>query len=244
MNGQALVDLLTSILDNESIDQTFALQMINVARGYIEDRQPLVVFKKLDISQVVGSANSNGAVPINVPSDFRRYIPAKGAEGGSIQLFNGGSLINDLIETAFQDQLTDQKYYGKYYVDYGQGLLYVLGQIPGTFTVYQFYIADYGNITLSTQWGQTALGRVTMPARYHPMLAYEAAAMWRLGTDYDNTAARNADDNAKRSDMIYKALLSWNTELTLSEVGKKDYVGDSFGGNNAADRGPRGVRFP
>lgn len=239
MNGQALVDLLVSILDNESIDETFALQMINVARGYIEDRQPLIVFKTLDKTQTVASGN-NATMGIPLPSKFRMFAPTRGEEGGSVQLYNGSNYVQDLFESQFEEQLRNMNYFGKYYVDYGQGLLYILGTVPGNYTLYQFYIMDPGDITLTTQWGQIG-SRVAMPAKYHPMLAYEAAAMWRLGTDYDNTAARNAEDNAKRSDLIYKGMLKWNTGVALSQIGNKDYGGyGNFDRGLRSGTGPRG----
>lgn len=237
-----MVNMLTSIFDNESIDPVFALQMMNVARGYIEDRQPLMMFKALDSSVTVPSGN-NWNVPITLPANFRRYLPTNGEEGGAIQLFNGSNLITSLREVEYEKILSHKGEYGTFCVNYGTKELFILGTVPQALTLYQFFIADYGDITLTTHWGQVSPTKFAMPNKYAPMLVYETAAMWRLGTDYDNTAARNGEDNAKRSDMIYKGLIAFNSELALSNVGKQDYGGGNYNGSPIGigyGYGPRG----
>ena len=42
------------------------------------------------------------------------------------------------------------------------------------------------------------------------LLAYEVAAMYRLGLDYDDINARNADRNIIDAKQLYAAMVSWD----------------------------------
>lgn len=211
MTGTELYNLLTSILGNVEMDETYALQLMNTARMYIELRRPWQVLKKVDTSQTISTATTY-TTPITIPSDFRRWL-----KEGSVMAFN--SAQNDkewLMQVPFEDQITYKDTFGYFYTDIGASKLYVMGTPPKTYTLYQFYIADYGDIATGTSWQK-------FPSTYHPILAFEAAAMERLGTSYDDVNARNANDNARRSDMIYKAMAKWDAELALSSVNSLDY---------------------
>lgn len=228
MTGQQLLDLTTSILGGEEIDQTFGLQMLNIVRGVIEGKRPWQVLKKVDSSVTITGANTY-TTPLTAPSDLRYYIG-----DGSIQLFDGTNIPDICTEFPFEEQLLRKNNSLEFCVDYGALTFYIMGVIPRSYTVYQWYISDPGDITLNTEW-------LKFPARFHPALAYELAAMWRLGTDYDDVAARNADDNARRADMILKGAYTWDTKLTLTAVRNVEYPQNITGKNMGLRNGPRGT---
>lgn len=217
MNGQQLLTLISSILGDITIDQVYGLQLINIARNYIEMRRPWQVLKKKDTTQTVTGSNTY-TTPFTVPTNLRRFL-----KEGSIKLFDGNNNIQTLKEVPFEDALAFKDAFGNFYVDFGQSLFYITGIVPGTFSVYVYYIANLGDITATTSWQG-------FPSEYHPILAFEVAAMYRLGTDYDVINARNADDNAMRSDMIYKSMTKWDAELSLGSVENLDYGLGKYGG--------------
>lgn len=229
MTGTEILALASSILGDETVDETFGLQMLNVLRGVYEGKRPWQVLKKVNSTVTITGANTY-TNPLAVPSDLRYYIG-----DGSIQLFDGTNIPDVCTEFPFEEQLMRKNNSFEFCVDYGASLFYIMGVVPKNYTVYQWYISDPGDIEADTEW-------LKFPARFHPILAYELAAMWRLGTDYDDVAARNADDNARRADMLFKGMEQWDTKLALSAVKNVEYP-QHMSGKNVGDRnGPRGTR--
>ncbi len=220
MNGQALLDLLKLILSGEGINPTFGLQMINFAKNVFEMRRPWMNLKTIDSSQTVTPATTY-TTPIPMPANFRRYL-----NEGAIVLFDGSNDVVQLTEVPFEMILSYKDDYGKFAVDYANNVIYVLGKIPKNYTVYQYYIKASAAITLTTTWTTTS----NFLLEFHPALAYEAAVRWRLGTDYDDVNARNADDNAKMSDMIFEAMATLDNERAIGAVNALNYSGDKYPG--------------
>ncbi len=220
MTGTQLLALLNQILGGESINQVYALQLINLARINIEARRPWQVLKAVDKSQTVNGSN-NYTVPFNIPANFVRYLGESSLSQGSIILFDGNTDVEIITEIPFESTLMYKQEYGRFSADYGAMKFYLMGLIPKLYTIYQYYIADYGDVTLSTTW-------LRFPARFAPILAFDAAARYRLGTDYDDVNARNANDNAKMVDTIYDSMSSWDTELAISTVNSLDYRNDQY----------------
>lgn len=234
MNGQEIITMANNLLNGENLDEDFALQMLNVVRGYVEMRRPWQVLKKKDTSQTVNGSNTY-TNPITMPSDFRRWLG--GRTEGTIQLFDGSNYPQTCTEFPYEDILYHKNNAFEFACDYGAKQLYITGIIPGNFTVYQWYIYNPGDIALDTVW-------LRFPSEFHPLLAYELAAMWRLGTDYDDVNARNADDNARRADMIYKSMEKWDAALAGSQIKHIDYPQNKQGRNLDEGRwGPRGTKL-
>lgn len=241
MNGQALFDLCKQILGGEGPDKNYFLRLFNICKDNVEmginpakDSQgsrPWKVLSVNDHTQIVTGSNTY-TNPFNVPADFMRYLGESTLFEGSIVLFDGNNNIQYLREIPIENILFYKNIFGYFAVDYANSKFYITGVVPGTFTIYQYYIKNTPPITLSTTW-------IGFPARYHPMLAYDACARWRLGTDYDDVASRNADDNVRMVGNIFSSMESWDTELAISAVN-----GIEYGNGQATDRrvGPRGVQ--
>jgi len=230
MTGSQIIALTNSILGNEELDETFALQMINVIKNTIQLRRPWQVLKKKNTSVTVNGSNA-WDTPHAMPSDFLRWI-----KDGELQLFDGTNYPQIATEVPFEDSLEYKNESFRFYCDYGALEFYITGIVPGSYTVYQWYIYNPGEITADTEW-------LRFPAIYHPILAYELAVMWRLGTDWDDVNARNADDNARRADMLYKAMELWDTNMALSQIRNIEYPQNKQGKNvgNTRNWGPRGT---
>lgn len=54
------------------------------------------------------------------------------------------------------------------------------------------------------------------------ILAYDVAAMYRLGVSYDDINARNADDNNKQAQLMYGAMETWDDNLQRSATTRMD----------------------
>lgn len=234
-NGQDILNLLQSILAGEGISDTYALQLINLARIRIEAKRPWKVLSTVDSTQTITPTNTYTTAKI-IPSNFVRYLGESTLSQGSVVLFDGNTDVQYITEIPIENILFYKDQYSFCAADYGSNLLYFTGLIPKTYTIYQYYIADYGNITKTTTWTK-------FPNRFWAVLAFDAAAHWRLGTDYDDVNARNADDNAKMAAEILAAMSSWDSELAISSINSIDYRQGNFNNNgNQNGYGPRGVR--
>lgn len=229
MTGTEILNLTASILGDENIDQTTGLQMLNTIRTYIEGRRPWQVLKKKDSSETVNGSNTF-LTAHTMPSDLMRYLG-----NGTIQLYDGTNIPQECEEIPYEDLLLFKNEPFKFAADYGSRQFYITGEVPGTFTVWQWYIFDPGDITATSEW-------LRFPERFHPLLAFELAAMWRLGTDWDDVNARNADDNALRANLMYKAMEAWDNELALSQVKNLEYPQHMRGRGTREPFGPRGTR--
>ncbi len=220
MTGQQELDLLKQILGGEGINQAYALQLINLAKMKYEQARPWKALVAVDNSQTVNGGNTY-LTPLNLPSNFIRYLGESSLAQGSIVLFDGNDNVQFLTEVPFEQRIFYRTEFGRMTVDYANEKLYIMGIVPGSFTVYQYYIQFTPDITLNTSWEK-------IPARFHAILAFDAAARWRLGTDYDDVNARNADDNAKMAASIFDAMSSWDTELAISAINSIDYRNDRY----------------
>lgn len=210
MNGQQLYDnYLTKILRDTQIDVDYAVVLFNLARNYIENKRPWRKLVSKDLTQIRSSSDT-WLTAKTIPADFRRYL-----KDGKMNLFDGANDKQTLFEVPFERMLDFKDYADKFWADYKNNQFYIGGTTNKNYTIYQFYIAASPDISLTTSWAN-------FPTEYHPVLAYEAAARWRLGSDYDDLAARNADDNAKTSDRIMESMFEWDNEIQVGSVENLD----------------------
>ena len=232
MDGQAIVDLVTKILGGDAPDETYILQLINLSKMKYERKRPWKVLVALDKADTV-SGSSTYLVAHDTPDNFRRYVGESSLSQGLIILFDGANDILYLTEVPFEKILEYKDEFGHFAVDYGSQKFYITGIVPGNYKIYQYFIQKTDPITLATSWGN-------FDSDYHPILAFDAAAHWRLGTDWDDVNARNADDNGRMADQIYEAMASEDAEMAISAVNNIDYPVGNNRGNTGI--GPRGVR--
>ena len=234
MNGNQLYQLLTSILQ-ENIDQTYATVLFNFARTDFEGRREWSCLKAVDSSQTaLSGTNYDQAYDMpspEVPDDSNPYLMSYLLEGG-MRLVNTQN-TNDILglqEVPFEnkfDYLQSNFFYG----DYATRQFYILANLPHEYTIYQFFKADYGDITDDLPWQK-------FPSRFAPALAFQAAARYRLGTDYDDVAARNGNDNYQTSERMYQAMVAWDEKITRQAAQGRPFMGQNGSIRTNAYPGP------
>lgn len=235
MNGDAMLTLLSSILGGETIDPTFGMALINLARIDFEGRRPWYVLKAKDSSQTATTATlpttafnvPSPATPSQATPGFMNYVLE-----GSIRLVNPANSqdIMSLDEIPFENQYD---YIGdaKFFVDYAALKFYLLGKIPKLYTIVQFFIADFGDIQATAAGAATATSWIGFPSAYAKYLVFQAAARYRMGTDYDDIAARNGDDNYKASEQGYQIMIKWDAKRQQQSSQHRS-LGGKYGGND------------
>lgn len=233
MLGSDILNLLTEILGDEAPSQTYMLSLINMTKTIVEAKRPWKVLSTKDTSQTVTGSNTYlNAFPL--PANFYRYLGESELSEGSIKLFDGSDNKYTLTEVPIENILDYRNEFGKFAVDYNNKQFFICGIVPGTFTIYQYYIQTTATITANNSWEK-------FPSAYYPqILAFATAARWRLGTDWDEIASNNADDNVNMYNMIFEAMSDWDNELALAAVNSIDYVNSRdcyFNNNNSSLNG-------
>lgn len=213
MTGTQLYNLLIQILGGEQIDQTYALSLFNLARYDMESRRMWRCLVATDTS-LTAPAGENVSTAYNLnspltPSQSTPYFMQFLLEGGLVLVNTANTnQTMGLVEIAPEYRI-GSKGAGAFYVDYVNRKFYILANLSFAAQINQYFIADYGDITLTTSW-------VGFPPRFGNALVFQAAARYRLGTDYDDIAARNAEENYKASEDMYKAMVRWDANLALN----------------------------
>lgn len=210
MNGQQLYQAVQTMYSNFGIDPTLFLQFVNVARIIREGMRPWRRLTKLANTQLVTPAVT-WKTPLNLPSDFEFLT-----KDGLIVLFDGNDTYQELEEVPWTDVIQYKDWSNRFVVDHANLLFYVLGIVDKNYNAWIHYQADYGDITLTTQW-------MNIPTRYHMMLAFDALCMYEMGVDYDDIQARNANKLNQIADTLYNAMCKWDDNLQRSATTRVDY---------------------
>ncbi len=207
--GQDYYNMMSSLISGFNMDQTLFLQMLNTARTSRESMRPFMRFRKF---VTIGNANSSNTyqTPHSLPSDFVMLT-----EDGYIILFDNVQTWQEFSEIPLHLQIQYKDQNNQFFIDHANNNLYLCGIVDRTYSIFVPYQADLGDITLTTQW-------LNVPSRYHAMLAYDVAAMYRLGVDYDDINARNADENGRMAEILFKAMTKWDGALQRSSTTKMD----------------------
>lgn len=225
MLGADFYTAMGSLIDGFSLDQTLFYQMLNTARTRREMMRAWMRLRKFDYSQSVSPTQAPVALPltngINVPTDFMFL-----SRDGEITLYDNNNTYEIYTEIPMNMIIPYLQVNNVFYVDHAGGKIYFLGVVDRLYKAFVPYQADFGDITATTTW-------VNIPTRFQMILAYDVAAMYRLGVDYDDINARNADQNNRDAEMLYGAMVSWDDNLQRSATTKMNYpvIMDTPGAN-------------
>ena len=59
------------------------------------------------------------------------------------------------------------------------------------------------------------------PDRFLPLLAFDIAALYRGGTDFDDVNARMGAENRLAARLLYEAMISWDNMLKLKSINQQ-----------------------
>lgn len=236
-NGQTMYTQLGLILGGEQIDINYALQLFNLARYDYESRRLWKVLvansAKANPMTALAGKNPTTAYPLpspTTPSVTTPYFMQPLLEGGMVLQNATNTNQTMMLKEVAQEYTVGNTNSNSFWVDYVARVFYILGNLPYAASINLFYIADFGDITLSTGW-------VGFRPRDVQALIFQAAARYRLGTDYDDVAARNANDNYKSAEDMYRSMIKWDANLQLNSYQHRNFSA-TFGGS------PSGSNFP
>lgn len=210
MNGAAYYVAVQSLVSGFSIDSVLFYQMLNTARIRREMMRAWMVFRKYQYTQTVNAQGASLSMPppasLQIPTDFMFF-----SRDGEITLYNSSGQFETYLEIPLNLAIPYLQASNMFFMDYNAGLIYLMGAIAANYTAFIQYQANLGDITATTTWQN-------VPTAFQMILAYDVAAMYRLGIDYDDINARNAERNAQDAELLYGAMVQWDDNRQRSST--------------------------
>lgn len=236
-NGQQMYNLLVQILAGEQIDETYALALFNLARYDLESRRlwKVLVANSANANPMVALAGKNPSVSYPLPSPTTPsvstpYFLEPLLEGGMVLQNTTNTNQTICLKEISQEYNIGSSNANAFWVDYVARVFYILANLSYAANINLYYKADFGDITLTTGW-------VGFRPRDANAIVFQAAARYRLGTDFDDVAARNANENYKAAEDMYRSMTKWDANLGLNSYQHRDFSA-TFGGS------PSGSNYP
>lgn len=215
LTGLDYYNSMTSLVSGFQMDSVLFFQMLNTARVIRQGQRPWKWLQKFDTTQIAIPA----AAPITAPPTTNKLVlPADFSyltEDGEITLYDQNNTWQTFTEVPQNLLVPYLQVNNKFYIDHMNFFYYLLGVVDRQYTVFMNYQAELGDIAAATTWQN-------IPSRFHMILAYDAAAMYRLGVDYDDINARNADANAQAAERLYNAMCAIDDNLQRSAQTRLD----------------------
>jgi len=167
MTSQEIKTFVESLVD-DSLDETYFLNVLNGAKDAIEGERDWEFLKKVDSSKTWATTDDYTTahalqtdfvepVALYVGSEYEPYIP-----------------VPFEMRQYFKDSPK------RYYIDYQSKNLYLCGSTSEAKTLYLCYIYQTDDLTLTTS--------PVWPARFHKLLAYYVAGIHMGAVDSDDIA--------------------------------------------------------
>lgn len=208
MTGEDFYIACQSLINGFAIDQVIFYQMLNTARTRREFQRAWMKLRKYQYSQSLTPTQPSLTLPPNasadIPEDFMFF-----SRDGEITLYDNDNQYETYTEIPLNLLIPYLQVNNVFYMDHAASKIYFLGVIQKAYTAFIQYQADFGDITATTTW-------VNIPSRFHMILAYDVATMYRLGMDYDDINARNADRNNVDAEQLYNSMAVWDDNLQRS----------------------------
>ena len=212
MTGTQLETLCTELNGGASIGSTFLFQLINLAKGIVENRRPWMTLRSTDISVAVLAGNTwqTALSTAGIPRFSRFYGEHP------IKLFDGNNGITAYSQRPFSSRLFSRSDPTTFVYDESAQTLYLNGSVPYAGTLWIDHLKNSPDIMDddSSTW--------TFPSWSHPLLGLMAVAMNKGGVDYDDINARMVPQQQAQALQIMQALEAWDNERQLSAVSQTD----------------------
>ena len=214
MTGLELKTFTTDGLGAGDIGDTEFYIMLNVAKTRIEEERNWKPLEDTDTSQSV-SLGDTFLTTKDLPTDFAQDI--------GLFLTNTGNQAVNYHPIPFRERYQRKDEANGYWIDIANMTFGLTGKASSGYTTINLvYRKTSAEITSATSW--------VFPSRFHPILGFLVAVMFKGGVDYDSVSVKQALQNREDSKMLYESLVEWNTQLEIREQGNS-YEGQ--GGYNS-----------
>lgn len=200
---EQILDLSTGSLDEDLFDD-----LLEGARVLVEESRDWRQLVKEDSSQTA-NAGDDHTTSKGLPADWRRFV--RRTEKQPQMLLVSGNSVVEYQGRPFAQRFVIKNVPGFFVADVANSVFYLTGGAGKSYTIHQYYIYDPGQITDANEW--------PFPSRFHRILPYLVASMHSGDVDYDDVNSLLSRNQNARGMAMYKAMVSWDTRVALSEVG-------------------------
>jgi len=211
MTGLALKTLTTSLLGGYEMDDTLFYSLLNVHKAIREGMRDWMKLKKTDTSLTASTSDTYLTVKA-MPTDFGRWQKDR-----PIVLYETGT-NNFLVytEIPLSEKFAYQSESERFYCDYSTLNVYLTGTRDRNYTIASNYLKKSATLASGVSWVFGDLDAI---------LAYDVASDYRVGIDYDDINARNAQQNMIVAQQLYKAMEMEDASLQVSSLRGVDRFG-------------------
>lgn len=206
MTGTQLKTLTENILDGQTIDEDFFLQLANIAKNKREEQRPWQMLLKLN-SALTASVGNNYTSSKALPTDWRE----------TIKMFVGEDY--EYFPTPFIEQHRYRNASRRYLIDVANEVYYILGNVGKAATIYHYYKQATDDILIGTS--------PVWPDRFQAIIAYDVAGYFQVGVDADDIYARMSPANRQAAQELELAMIQWDTNLQARAQGNRVNYADS-----------------
>jgi hypothetical protein len=228
MTGVELDTLVDEVNGGASIGSTLKFQLLNLAKGLVEQRRPWMLLRKTDTSKTVTTANTwQTVIDLSTITDFSRFFETE--TSGPIKLFDGSNRIEEYRQRPWNERLAYKQEPNTFVYDEANKRLYLNGSVGFAGTLYIDYLRNTDDLAndASSTWA--------FPSFAHPLLAFLAVGIHKGGIDFDDINARMAPENRGTAELIVKQLENWDNEKQLAATMNTDpYRGSDDGYRSGA----------
>lgn len=190
MTGADIKTMAEEILDdNADWSDTFFYQLLNVAKTKLEEKRLWQYLKKCD------SSNTASLSAVTIPTDM--------AEEYKIQV----GPDTEYYPVPFEQAQIDRNAANRYYIDWANNYMYLLGASVPAKTLYIFYKRFTSDIAAGTS--------PVFPSRFHALLAFYVAAYYQGAVDSDDIFARMSPQNRAAAQELEDAMIMWDTNIAM-----------------------------
>lgn len=197
-----LKNFTESLLDGDSIDDELFYVLANVARVLIEEDKDWRVLETDDVSQI-SSPGDTFLTMKDLPGDFS--IP------NGVFTVDSDNNKEDYQPYKFSERYAYKDSGRRFYIDYGSNKFALTGTKSKQATIHLIYKKTSAEITSVVAW--------EFPDRFHPILGFIIAEIYKGGVDYDQTNALQAVQHDKKAKALWNAMELWDNNLKFKEMG-------------------------
>ena len=203
LQGSDLLTLTNSLNLGYNIDSGIFYSLLATVQSKVESKRPWVILRKTDSSQSA-SVGDTFQTSKTIPSDFFFW-----QSEDPVVLVDPASPSNSITyyEVPLAKQFDYQYQAYRFFCDYSASKLYLGGTVERSYKIYQNYIYQPDKIAVGTSW--------IFPAKFHELLAFGVAALYKLGVDFDDINKLSGDDNGKTFLLGLNSMEQWDANLQV-----------------------------
>lgn len=205
MTPAELKTFTESLLDGETLNDTFFYQLADIAKLKLEEERPWRYLITEDTSQTA-SQGDTFLTTKSLPSNF--------SQDRGLYVVDGNNNPIMYLPVSYEQRYQYKDASRRYYIDIVNDVFGLTGKLPSGYTtihlVYKKFSPEFSS---SQKW--------IAPDRFHALIGFLIAEMHKGGVDFDDITARQALQNRADAKVLYDSMVSWDEALNAQAMARE-----------------------